>query len=78
MQVKELLAVMKDRTAHGNAEMHVVVGFEDDEMYFSTWLPHLADLDMPEYRERFIRGMWFSQRGNTLCISVSGGLRYGR
>ena len=73
MQVKELFAVMEAQTAHENAEMHVVVGFEDDENYFSTWLPYLADLDRPEYRERFIRTMWFSQKENTLCISVSGG-----
>ena len=58
MKVKELFAVMEDQTAHENAEMHVVLGFEDDETYFSTWLPYLADLDRlmidkdaVEYRE---------------------------
>ena len=75
MQVKELFAVMEDQTAQENAEMHVVVGFEDDEQYFSTWLPELLDLDRPEYSDRFIRSMWFSQEHNTLCLSVSGGVR---
>lgn len=74
MQVKELFAVMESQTAQENAEMHVVVGFEDDETFFSTWLPYLSDLNRPEYRERFIRSMWFSQKENTLCISVSGGI----
>lgn len=72
MKVKELFAVMEEQTAQENAEMHVVVGFEDDENYFSTWLPYLADLDEPEYRERFIRSIWFNSECNTLCISVSG------
>lgn len=74
MKVKELFAVMEEQTAQENAEMHVVVGFEDDENYFSTWLPYLADLDKPEYRERFIKSMWFSMRFNTLCLTVSGGI----
>lgn len=74
MQIKELLAVMEDQTAHENAEMHVVLGFEDDETYFSTWLPYLADLDRPEYQDRFIRSMWFSEKHNTLCLTVSGGI----
>lgn len=73
MKVKELFAVMEAQTAQENAEMHVVIGFEDDENYFSTWLPYLSDLDRPEYRERFIRTMWFARKENTLCISVSGG-----
>ena len=72
MKVKELFAVMEDQTAHENAEMHVVLGFEDDETYFSTWLPYLADLDSSEYRERIIRSMWYNPQHNTLCISVSG------
>ena len=75
MQVKELFAIMEEQTANENAEMHVVVGFEDDENYFSTWLPALSDLDGPEYSERFIRSMWFSSNCNTLCLSVSGGIR---
>lgn len=74
MKVKELFAVMEAQTAQENAEMHVVVGFEDDENYFSTWLPYLADLDRPEYRERFIRSLWFNVTCNTLCVSVSGGI----
>lgn len=75
MQVKELLAVMRSQTEKENATMHVVVGFVDDEEYFSTWLPDLSDLEGPEYSERSIRSMWFSQECNTLCISVSGGVR---
>lgn len=74
MQVKELLAVMISQTKRENSSMHVVVGFVDDEDYFSTWLPALSDLDGPEYSERFIRSMWFSSNCNTLCISVSGGI----
>ena len=74
MQVKELFAVMEKQTAQENAEMHIVIGFEDDPNYFSTWLPYLSDLDRPEYRERSVRSLWFSQQHNTLCISVSGGI----
>ena len=74
MQVKELFAVMEEQTARVNSEMHVVLGFEDDENYFSTWLPYLSDLDRPEYRERFIRSMWFDRKNNTLLMTVSGGI----
>lgn len=74
MKVKELFAVMKAQTAHENAEMHVILGFEDDEHYFTTWLPYLNDLDTPEFQDRFIRSMWFSQQHNTLCLTVSGGI----
>lgn len=74
MKVKELLAVMRSQTKRENPTMHVIVGFEDDEDYFSTWLPALSDLEGPEYSDRFIRSMWFSSECNTLCISVSGGI----
>lgn len=74
MKVKELFAVMEDQTAQENAEMHVILGFEDDEHYFTTWLPYLNDLDTPEFQDRFIRSMWFSQQRNTLCLTVSGGI----
>ena len=70
--VKELFAVMEDQTAQWNAEMHVVIGFEDDDDWFTTWLPYISDLDKPEYRERFVRSMWFNHEHNTLCLTVSG------
>lgn len=74
MQVKELLAVMRSQTEKENSKMNVIVGFEDDEEYFSTWLPEIADLDTPELRERFIRSIWFNHKYNALLLSVSGGV----
>lgn len=74
MKVKELISVMAMQTMKENPTMHVVLGFEDDEQYFSTWFPELLDLDRPEYSDRFIRSMWFSSDCNTLCLSVSGGV----
>ena len=74
MKVKELISVMAAQTQIENPTLRVVLGFEDDETYFCTWLPEFSDLDRPEYTERFIRSLWFSQECNTICLTVSGGI----
>ena len=74
MTVKELYMIMREQTRRNNNSMHIVLGFEDDETYFSTWLPELEDLNRPGFIDRFIRSMWYDHNSNTLCLTVSGGI----